>query len=271
MNELFQAAAKIINDADAILICAGAGMGVDSGLPDFRGNEGFWRAYPPLKQFDLSFVEMAQPRWFDEDPHFAWGFYGHRTHLYRDTHPHQGFAILLNWLQRKSGNGFVFTSNVDGHFQKAGFDKAQIVECHGAIGFHQCAENCSDEIWPNRSEITVDEVSMRAADPLPSCDNCRGIARPNILLFGDGRWNHRRTSEQEQRYRDFLRSNAQSRIAVVEIGAGTAVPTVRFESERLNAALIRINPREPQVHHPQAIGIACGALEAIAAIDPHVA
>ena len=33
---------------DALLVAAGAGMGVDSGLPDFRGDEGFWRAYPPF-------------------------------------------------------------------------------------------------------------------------------------------------------------------------------------------------------------------------------
>ena len=39
---------KTIEDAEVILITVGAGMGVESGLPDFRGNEGFWRAYPPI-------------------------------------------------------------------------------------------------------------------------------------------------------------------------------------------------------------------------------
>ena len=42
-------AARLIEKADGLLITAGAGMGVDSGLPDFRGNEGFWRAYPDRK------------------------------------------------------------------------------------------------------------------------------------------------------------------------------------------------------------------------------
>jgi hypothetical protein len=41
-------AARAIQKADAVLITAGAGMGVDSGLPDFRGDEGFWKAYPPF-------------------------------------------------------------------------------------------------------------------------------------------------------------------------------------------------------------------------------
>src|SRR5438093_10269086 len=90
----YQLAAEAIRSAEALLIGAGAGMGVDSGLPDFRGDEGFWKAYPPFKKLGLSFVELANPNWFHSDPALAWGFYGHRRNLYRSTQPHQGFAIL---------------------------------------------------------------------------------------------------------------------------------------------------------------------------------
>jgi len=72
-------------------------MGVDSGLPDFRGDQGFWKAYPPYAKLGLSFVELANPRWFATDPELAWGFYGHRRGLYRRTVPHEGFARLLRW------------------------------------------------------------------------------------------------------------------------------------------------------------------------------
>ena len=44
---LFDRAAALLARADALVIAAVAGMGVDSGLPDFRGPQGFWRAYPP--------------------------------------------------------------------------------------------------------------------------------------------------------------------------------------------------------------------------------
>ena len=57
-NKLRQAA-ESIKAADALLVTAGAGMGVDSGLPDFRGTQGFWRAYPVLAKLGLSFEEMA--------------------------------------------------------------------------------------------------------------------------------------------------------------------------------------------------------------------
>ena len=94
-----RSAAEAICSADALLIGAGAGMGVDSGLPDFRGDEGFWKAYPPLKNLGISFYQMADPIWFHRDPRQAWGFYGHRLNLYRVTKPHDGFPHLKRMSQ----------------------------------------------------------------------------------------------------------------------------------------------------------------------------
>jgi NAD-dependent SIR2 family protein deacetylase len=67
-------AAEAIKAADALLVTAGAGMGVDSGLPDFRGAQGFWRAYPAIAKLGLSFEGMANPAWFKKNPHLAWAF-----------------------------------------------------------------------------------------------------------------------------------------------------------------------------------------------------
>jgi NAD-dependent SIR2 family protein deacetylase len=55
MTNNYQEATQAIQEADAIIILAGAGMGVDSGLPDFRGKEGFWKAYPMLKSHRMKF------------------------------------------------------------------------------------------------------------------------------------------------------------------------------------------------------------------------
>src|SRR5262245_28856516 len=106
-------AAEVIRDAAALVVAAGAGMGVDSGLPDFRGDHGFWQAYPPYQHLGLRFVDLANPRWFRTDPTLAWGFYGHRLNLYRATRPHEGFGVLRRWANRLPHGGFVFTSNVD--------------------------------------------------------------------------------------------------------------------------------------------------------------
>lgn len=272
MTSTFTSAAEAITAADALLFTAGAGMGVDSGLPDFRGGEGFWRAYPPYRRLGLSFSALANPATFASNPHLAWGFYGHRLGLYRQATPHSGFGILRRWAGMMAEH-FVFTSNVDGHFARAGFDEGRIVECHGSIHHLQCARPCSAEIWPaDGVNVEVDESTMRAADPLPRCRKCGGLARPNILMFGDVQWVESRTEEQTARYERWIESliERRRRVAVIECGAGLAIPTVRIESERIarrtGGRLIRINPREPQTP-VGGVGIAMGAAEALAGIE----
>ncbi len=263
---MIEKAKDIIRNADALLITAGAGMGVDSGLPDFRGTEGFWRAYPIAKKLGLRFEEMANPRWFDEDPALAWAFYGHRLHLYRDTVPHRGFGMLLSAAKSKKDGYFVFTSNVDGQFQKAGFDEDKIMECHGSIHYLQCSKNCEGKIWSAKDlEIKIDD-DFRALEPLPRCPDCGAIARPNILMFGDWSWESSRTDAQGDRFTSWISEleDKKSSLAVIEIGAGTAVPTVRRTSEEIakyfETPLIRINPREA---HGAEIGLETGAVDAL--------
>ena len=269
MDEIAQAA-EMIRQADALVIAAGAGMGVDSGLPDFRGPEGFWRAYPPFAESGLRFEEVSDPRWFANDPSLAWGFYGHRYYLYQQTNPHSGFAILLEWGHRMKQGSFVFTSNVDGHFQKAGFAEEQVYECHGSVHFLQCVEPFCEEIWPAEGlEIVVDEETIRAEEPLPTCPHCGELARPNVLMFSDGRWLWRRSEEQRERFEAWLGALENARLAVVEMGAGTAIPSVRMMSESLQRAgadLIRINPREAEGPNGT-ISLAMGALEGLNAIN----
>lgn len=88
-------------------------MGVDSGLPDFRGNQGFWNAYRPFKN-KFGFTECANPDFLSDHPYLFWGFYGHRLQMYRDVKPHEGFKILQDLCQNK--DYFIVTSNVDGQF-----------------------------------------------------------------------------------------------------------------------------------------------------------
>ena len=263
-------AAALVSQADALVIAAGAGMGVDSGLPDFRGNAGFWKAYPALATEGVGFMDIASPDAFLADPLRTWGFYGHRLALYRKTVPHAGFALLRRWGDAISNGYFVFTSNVDGHFQKAGFSPLRIDECHGSIHYLQCLEPCSQSIWEARTfEPTVDAAHCTLLGPPPACPHCGGIARPNILMFDDWRWIDVRREAQAARRQGWL---AQARRpVVVEIGAGVNVATVRHFSSRIarqhNGALIRINPRDAQIGALPGVGIAAGALEALSAID----
>lgn len=262
------AIARAIAGADALVVAAGAGMGVDSGLPDFRGAEGFWRAYPPYRELGVSFYEMASPHGFHADPELAWGFYGHRRALYRRTRPHRGWHLLRRWGEQRPHGAWVFTSNVDEQAQAAGFER--VVECHGSLEWEQCLRHCGAGIWPAPDwDVEVDLDTMRAVGRLPTCPSCGGLSRPNILMFGDVGWEPGRVDAQLRGLQRWSEQAAGSRVVVVECGAGTTVPSVRRFSESLrrthDALLVRVNPREPQV--PQgAIGVATGALATLEAV-----
>jgi NAD-dependent SIR2 family protein deacetylase len=256
-------AAQLLRGAQSLLICAGAGMGVDSGLPDFRGNSGFWQAYPALRDSGIVFHEIANPASFEADPSLAWGFYGHRLQLYRDTLPHAGFAILRRFAADMPGGAFVFTSNVDGQFQRAGFDEARIVECHGSIHHLQCTLPCSDATWTADGFVpVVDAPACRLRSEPPRCPRCGALARPNILMFNDSDWIAQRSDAQFERLRRW-RAAARG-LVVIELGAGVDIPSVRRMSEAQEAPIVRINPRAAQLDGHPGLAISCTAGEALA-------
>jgi NAD-dependent SIR2 family protein deacetylase len=262
-------AAKAIKSSNLLLITAGAGMGVDSGLPDFRGPQGFWRAYPAAAKLGLTLPETSNPQWFHRDPYFIWAFFGHRHSLYKSASPHNGFEILKNWC--KDREYFIFTSNVDGQFQKSGFPEAKIVECHGSIHYLQCFEShhCTLDIW-EMTTVNFDSKTFKAKDPLPKCIHCGKIARPNILMFGDHGWISDRTDQQRSRLEELL-GLKKWKICVVECGAGDAVYTVRAFGEhflfREKAGFVRVNPEQDNYSHDGIIQVKLGALEGLSLID----
>ena len=270
-SQRFQEAAAAIKIARTLVITTGAGMGVDSGLPDYRGEKGFWKSYPMYEPLGLSYYDAANPMHFEQDPAFGWGFYAHRIDLYRKTVPHRGFQLLLEWIDRFQMDYFVVTSNVDGQFQKAGFSPEKTYEIHGSIHYLQCSRPCSDDIWENKEDLPVDLSTMRAAKVL-RCPRCGSVSRPNVLMFGDFTWLGERTDAQRDNFGRFLK-NYRTPMAVIEMGAGTAISSIRNKSESLgrnhDAVVIRINPRDYRIASPN-ISIPCGALEGLLGIEQNL-
>jgi NAD-dependent SIR2 family protein deacetylase len=253
----FARCAELIQHAEGLLITAGAGMGVDSGLPDFRGTKGFWRAYPALALANIRFEEIASPSTFETNPALAWGFYGHRLKQYRETVPHQGFRILRDIADMLPQGAFVFTSNMDGQFQKAGFSPNRLCEIHGSIHHLQCQHGCMNDIRDAAQfKPQVDETRCLLTSAPPRCPHCDDIARPNILMFGDWKWIDDRMRQQHARLDAWLAETR--RVLTIEIGAGTHIPTVRHMSEFQSGPLIRINPTEAEVRDERDVGLVIG-------------
>ncbi|ENO85277.1 SIR2 family NAD-dependent protein deacylase [Thauera linaloolentis] len=265
LNTAFARCARLIAQADGLLVTAGAGLGVDSGLPDFRGSEGMWQAYPALGKAGIHFREIANPAAFLARPRLAWGFYGHRLRLYRETCPGAAFGMLRNIARHVPQGAFVFTSNVDGQFQKAGFDERRIVECHGSIHHLQCIRPCTATIWSaDGFEPDIDADACKLIGAPPRCPSCGALARPNILMFGDWDWIEARTQAQRARLDTWRRT--VDRLLVIEIGAGTAVPSVRIFGESQGAPIIRINLREAQTTSDSGVALPLTATEAMLGI-----
>lgn len=248
-------------------------MGVGSGLGTFRGQAaGVW---PPLEKLNLDFSDMSCPDRFLEDddvggPTMAWSFWKWRHDAYTGNEPHAGYRLLRKWADSKGdGRAFVFTSNIDGHFERAGFEN-QVIECHGTLRFLQCQglnKACPqyDKYWETDHEciakLTVDPDTNKVVGELPKCPGCGGVARPTVLMFGDWYVVYNRIKDQRNQYKKWLNKqrehtdeNSQATrefpsAVVIEIGAGVAIPTVREECEeaamKLRCPLIRINPEKP--------------------------
>eukprot|EP00667_Euglena_gracilis_P017263 EG_transcript_18161 len=267
-------AAALVRQADALLVFTGAGMGVDSGFGTFRGrNAGVW---PPLLELGLEFPDMSNPQWFVKDAPFAWAFWNFRITTYGTAEPHRGYQLLLDWGMRCPHGLFSFTSNVDGHWGRAGLPEDRLYEVHGAVSHLQCSAPCGDEVWPTPPlRLEVDEAGHRVRSPLPRCPACGAVARPNVLMFGDWGYVSTRQDPQEAQYRKWLRGAADRRLVIVEIGAGKAVATVRHAAEanarQFGVPLIRINLDDddlpPALEAAGSVGIPMGALAALEEMD----
>jgi NAD-dependent SIR2 family protein deacetylase len=105
-------------------------------------------------------------------------------------------------------------------------------------------------LWSSNDTFIEIEEGFKAKEPLPSCLFCGAMARPNILMFGDFSWEYARTNGQRERLVKWMDNIEEEggKITIVEIGAGTTVPTVRNTSDqiakRFSVPVIRINPRE---------------------------
>jgi len=121
-------------------------------------------------------------------------------------------------------------------------------------------------LWSSDDTVIEIEEGFRAKEPLPTCPFCGAMARPNILMFGDFGWEYARTNGQRARLVSWMDKIEEEggKLAIVEMGAGTTVPTVRNTSaqiaKRFDVPLIRINPRES---FGAEIELPMGAVEAL--------
>lgn len=262
-----------------MLVIAGAGMGVDSGLHTFRVRDGTYTL--------ADYHSKCRHELFVKDPQAAWEFHGPVLQRFREAVPHQGFQHLLRICQKK-GAHYVVTSNVDEQFQKAGFPASRVFNAHGTVHLWQCMKtrcNLNRDPWL---------AGTWRSGELPRCRHCKtAVARPNVSLFDDNldpysdSFNARILERQYAGFENWLRQVRARRatLCIVEVGCGVSEHSLRLVPERggrwsfmseewdlkpLSSSLIRIDPvvanptpeRQCFVH---IVAGAAAALEALAA------
>lgn len=188
---------KWLQESSYTVIFTGAGMSTESGLPDFRSSKGIWKQKDPTK--------IASTDALNHNVHEFIEFYRERVLGVKQYKPHKGHHILADW-EHKGIIQSIITQNVDGFHQLAG--SKRVAELHGTLQKLHC-QSCGKEY---SSEEYVQEDYY--------CDECNGVLRPSIVLFGE--------SLPEEAFQTALIESENAELFIVLGSSLTVTPANQF-------------------------------------------
>ena len=167
-----------------ITVLTGAGISAESGIPTFRGPEGYWsigsREYHPQ--------EMATYHMFSKQPFEVWKWYLYRMNVCARAEPNPGHAALVEMENHFQDRYTLITQNVDGLHLRAGSSLARTYQIHGNVFYMRCARDCSSQVFPLPESLQGRSKNEDLADSekaLLVCPRCRGLSRPHVLWFDE--------------------------------------------------------------------------------------
>src|SRR5260370_40139368 len=113
-----------------VLVLTGAGVSAESGIPTFRGKDGYWRNLDPTK--------LATPEAFARDPQLAWGRYRDRRQRTRNARPNAAHEAIAKVAQH-AREFLLVTQNVDDLHARAGVSPEKMLQIHGNIFVTLCS------------------------------------------------------------------------------------------------------------------------------------
>ena len=221
------------NEGLTVFLC-GAGLSAQSGIPTFRGPQGYWtigsKEYRPQ--------ELATFSAFQKMPEDIWAWYLYRIFEYRKKQPNEGHRLIVQ-MEEKLGDHFcLVTQNVDGLHKRAGQGPARLYEIHGNLEFARCSKECSDKRVPV-PEKAVENYKSPALEDL-ACPKCGHWLRPHVLWFDEC------YNEKWYRY-DSVHKQFKKMTRLVTIGTSgqTNLPTQIVSFAKANGIFhVDINPEE---------------------------
>lgn len=239
-----------IDDADAILIGAGAGLSTSAGLTysgeRFRKYFGdFADKYGIRDIYSGGFYPFE-----DEESYWAWW----SRHIYYNRYDVPAGKPYLDLLALVEGkNYFVLTTNVDHQFRLAGCDKARLFYTQGDYGLFQCSVPCCEKTFDNEQSVRAMVAAQRdmrvPSELIPRCPVCGAPVVPNLRsddkFVEDEGW-HAAAS----RYEDFVQKYGGGKLVLLELGVGANTPGIikfpfwRIAAQNKNALYCCVNKGE---------------------------
>jgi NAD-dependent deacetylase len=164
-----------------VLVITGAGVSAESGIPTFRGKDGYWRNLDPAK--------LATPEAFARDPELVWEWYRERRQRIRSAQPNAAHAAIAK-LAQQSDEFLLITQNVDDLHARAGMPQEKMVQIHGNIFVTRCSRcdfsrlDHEHEHPPSQSYGAASEHEHEGVD-VPRCPECDVLMRPGVVWFGE--------------------------------------------------------------------------------------
>lgn len=224
-------------DSGLIVYLTGAGISAESGIPTFRGTEGYWTVgstnYHPS--------ELATNRAFSADPETVWSWYLYRHSVCRRAAPNAGHQTLAELEAQLQDRFILVTQNVDGLHLRAGNTLERTYQIHGNINFMRCFAECCPDLTPIPDKIgDMDRGGTLTDDQreLLRCSECNGWSRPHVLWFDEI------YDESRFFFESSLRAASECR-ALITVGSSgsTNLPHQMARAAARNGALlIDINP-----------------------------
>lgn len=173
-----------ISGRGRITVLTGAGISAESGIPTFRGPEGYWTVGSSVFQPQ----EMATLDMFRQKPREVWQWYLYRMGVCHRAKPNPGHMALVQLDSLFPDRFTLITQNVDNLHFRAGHRRINTLEIHGNVFYLRCSEECSPKAGPIPNKIGPKEKDDRITQTewqRLHCPACGALLRPHVLWFDE--------------------------------------------------------------------------------------
>ena len=230
---MFDTVAQKLKDSRKIVFVTGAGISQESGIPTFRGKDGHWRKYDPMK--------LASIDAFYDNPKLVWEWYEDRRKNILAAKPNEGHFAISQMEEFK--DVIVLTQNIDGLHQRSG--STNVLELHGSIIRIKCTVcDFTDNITENFESLP------------PKC-KCGSMLRPDVVWFGE--------HLPQNIWQNAMKEASVCDVMII-VGTSLVVSpanTLPVYAKQNGAILIEVNPEKTVMSNDMALSVQATSVETL--------